>query len=109
MPRKSSNPEVIARRERRQKLTSLLQELKVNSVDDIHSLYKEMIGTVLTSGLEGELDSELGYTKYDYRNKTTDNSRNGHSNKTLRTSFGEIDIEVPRDRKGEFDPVLVKK
>jgi len=109
MPRKSTNPELIARRERRQKLTALLQELEVNSVDDIHTLYKEMIGTVLTNGLEGELDSELGYTKYDYRNKTTDNSRNGHSGKTLKTSFGEIDIEVPRDRKGEFDPVLVKK
>jgi transposase-like protein len=109
MPRKSTNPEVIARRERRQKLTTLLQELEVNSVDDIHSLYKEMIGTVLTNGLEGELDSELGYTKYDYRNKATDNSRNGHSGKTLKTSFGEIDIEVPRDRKGEFEPVLVKK
>jgi transposase-like protein len=109
MPRKSANPELIARRERRQKLTALLQELEVSSVDDIHSLYKEMIGTVLTNGLEGELDSELGYTKYDYRNKATDNSRNGHSGKTLKTSFGEIDIEVPRDRKGEFDPVLVKK
>ncbi|GHV57845.1 hypothetical protein FACS1894216_22450 [Synergistales bacterium] len=50
-----------------------------------------------------------GYSKYDYRNKITDNSRNGHRGKTLKTSFGELDINVPRDRKGEFDPVLVKK
>jgi transposase-like protein len=46
---------------------------------------------------------------YDYRNKETDNSRNGHSRKKLKTSYGEVDLEVPRDRKGEFEPVLIKK
>ena len=55
------------------------------------------------------MDDELGYSKYDYRNKDTDNSRNGHSTKTMKTSFGEVDIDVPRDRKGEFEPQLVKK
>ena len=55
------------------------------------------------------MDGELGYSKYDYRNKDTDNSRNGHSTKTMKTSFGEVDIDVPRDRKGEFEPQLVKK
>lgn len=109
MPKKSSDPELIARRERRQKLSAVLKDLDVNSVDGIQGLFKEMIGAVLENGLEGELDEELGYSKYDYRNKNTDNSRNGHSDKTLKTSFGEIDINVPRDRKGEFDPVLVKK
>ena len=55
------------------------------------------------------MDDELGCSKYDYRNKDTENSRNGHSAKTLKTSFGEVDIDVPRDRKGEFEPQLVKK
>lgn len=94
---------------RRAKLLSLLQELDVDSLDDLKGLYKDMIGAVLENGLEGELDEELGYTKYDYRSKTTDNSRNGHSQKGIKTSLGEVDIKVPRDRKGEFDPVLVKK
>jgi len=49
------------------------------------------------------------YSKYDYKNKETDNSRNGHSSKRLRTSFGEVDVSVPRDRKGEFAPQVLKK
>ena len=47
---------------------------------------KEMVGEVLENGLEAELDDELGYSKYDYRNKNTKNSRNGYSRKTLKTS-----------------------
>ena len=48
-------------------------------------------------------------SKYDYKNKATDNSRNGHSSKNLRTSFGDVEVSVPRDRKGEFEPQLLKK
>ena len=68
-----------------------------------------MVGTVLENGLEGELDEELGYSKYDYQNKQTENSRNGYSEKTLKTSLGDLELSIPRDRKGEFDPQLVKK
>ena len=49
------------------------------------------------------------YGRYDYRNKDTDNSRNGHSSKTLRTSYGDVEVAVPRDRKGEFEPQILKK
>lgn len=59
-----------------------------------------MVGTVLESGLEGELDEKLGYSKYDCRNKETDNCHNGHSEKSVRSGFGEIGPYVPRDRKG---------
>lgn len=76
MARRNRDPEREAKRE---KMSSLLQELKVSSMEDIHDLFKEMIGTFLENGLEGELDEELGYSKYDYKNKTTDNSRNGTS------------------------------
>ncbi len=68
-----------------------------------------MVSAVLENGLEGELDEELGYSKYDYRNKATDNSRNGYSEKTLKSSLGDIDISIPRDRKGEFEPQIVRK
>lgn len=44
-----------------------------------------------------------------YRNKETDNSRNGYSEKTLKTSLGDLELAVPRDRNGEFEPQLVKK
>ncbi len=59
--------------------------------------------------LDAELDEELGYSKHDYKSKNTDNSRNGHSSKTLKTSFGDVEVNIPRDRKGEFDPVILKK
>lgn len=96
-------------REQRKKLLELLQGAGINDVAGVQDLFKEMVGTVLENGLEGELDEELGYSKYDYRNKETDNSRNGYSEKTLKTSLGDLDISVPRDRKGEFDPQIVKK
>ena len=104
--KRNRSPEEIARRE---KIRELLQIANVGSMDDIHDLFKETIGEFMENSLEAELDEELGYSKYDYRNKATDNSRNGHSSKKLKTSFGEIEIETPRDRKGEFEPQLVKK
>jgi len=97
------------RREQRKKLLALLQDAGVNDVEGVQELFKEMVGAVLENGLEGELDEELGYSKYDYRNKKTDNSRNGYSEKTLKTSLGDLELSIPRDRKGEFEPQLVKK
>ena len=52
---------------------------------------------------------ELGYSKYDYRNKETDNSRNGHSSKTMHTSYGDMDVAIPSDRNGDYEPQLIKK
>ena len=104
--KRDRSPEELARRE---KIRELLQLANVGSMDDIHELFKETIGEFMENGLEAELDEELGYSRYDYRNKSTDNSRNGHSSKKLKTSYGEIEIETPRDRKGEFEPQLIKK
>lgn len=97
------------RREQRKKLFEVMQQAGIESFEDVQEFFKEMVGTVLENGLEGEMEEELGYSKYDYRNKQTDNSRNGYTEKTLKTSLGDIEITVPRDRKGEFDPQLVKK
>lgn len=104
--RKNRSPEEIARRA---KIRELLQESNISSMADIQELFKETIAEFMENGLDAELDEELEYSRYDYKNKDTDNSRNGHSSKTLKTSFGEVDIDVPRDRKGEFDPVILKK
>ena len=104
--RKNRSPEEMARRA---KIRELLQESNISSMGDIQELFKETIAEFMENGLDAELDEELGYSRYDYKNKDTDNSRNGHSSKTLKTSFGEVDIDIPRDRKGEFDPVILKK
>ena len=63
----------------------------------------------MENGPEAELDDQLGYNRYDYKNKDTDNSRNGHSSKTLRTSFSDVEVSVPRDRKSEFEPKVLRK
>ena len=103
---KKRTPEENARRA---KIRELLDMSNITSMDDIQNLFKETIAEFMEDGLETELDDELGYSRYDYRNKNTENSRNGHSSKTLRTSFGDVEVAVPRDRKGEFEPQLLKK
>ena len=61
------------------------------------------------NGLKAEPDEELCYSKYYYKNKDTENSRNAHRSKHLRTTFGDAEVSVPRDRKGEFEPQVLKK
>ena len=107
MPRYKDSPEVwAAKQERKDKLREFLSLLEVDDMHDLRSLFKEMVGEVLENGLEAELDDELGYSKYDYRKK---NSRNGYSRKTLKISGGPVEIAVPRDRNGDFEPQLIKK
>ena len=110
MPKYKLSPEErAAEKERKENLRNIMKGLDVKSFDDLKEVFKLMIGEMLENGLEGELDDELGYTKYDYRNKVGENSRNGYSKKTLKTSFGETEIKIPRDRDGEFEPQFVKK
>ena len=109
MTRRNRTPE---ENERRAKIRELLQAANIGSMDDIQNLFKETIAEFMENGLEAELDDELGYSKYDYRQKAESggtNSRNGHSSKHLRTSFGDVEVSVPRDRKGEFEPQVLKK
>ena len=104
--RRKRSPEEEARRA---KIRELLQESKISSMEELQNLFKETIAEFMENGLDAEQEEELGYSKYDCKNKGTDNSRNGHSSKTLRTSMGDVEISIPRDRKGEFEPQLLKK
>jgi transposase-like protein len=106
MARRDRSPE---EKERRAKIRELLQMGGIGSMEDIQELFKDTIAEFMENGLEAELEGELGYSKYDYRGKGTENSRNGYSGKTLRTSFGDVGVTIPRDRKGEFEPQLLKK
>ena len=94
---------------RREKIRELLQLANAYSMDDIQELFKDTIAEFMENGLEAELGDQLGYSRYDYKNKDTDNSRNGHSSKTLRTSFCDVEVSVPRDRKSEFEPKVLRK
>lgn len=94
---------------RRELISELLSAANVQSMDDIQDLFKETIAEFMQGSLEAELDEEPGYEPYDVKNKNTENSRNGHSKKTLRTSMGKVEIDVPRDRNGDFDPKILPK
>lgn len=70
MGRKNRSPEEI---ERRAKIRELLQVSNISSMADIQNLFKETIAEFMENSLDAELDDELGYSKYDYRSKDTDN------------------------------------
>ena len=97
---------------RRGLIRELLSKANVTGMEDIQTLFKETIAEFLEDSLDAELEETLGYGKYDHTARTesgTTNSRNGHSKKTLKTSAGKIDINIPRDRNGEFEPKILPK
>ena len=91
------------------KLREMMAEYGVKTMEDVHNFVKMLTVETIQTVLDAELESELGYSKYDYKNKATGNSRNGYSPKTVQGSMGEMQINVPRDRQGGFEPQLVKK
>lgn len=93
----------------REQAQKWLRENNLKDGKSIETAFIAEIKGVLQEALEEEMTNTLGYSRYDWKNKTTDNSRNGHSKKTIRSQFGEIDLNIPRDTKGEFEPVIVKK
>ena len=92
-----------------EKLREMIKEYGVKSMADVYDFVKMLTAETIQTALDAELDNELGYSKYDYRNKQTPNSRNGYSQKTVQGGLGEMEIDIPRDRDGEFEPQLVKK
>ena len=95
--------------ERKEFINSLIEHYDPKDVTDVQDMLKDMLGDTLQGMLEAEMDDHLGYSKYDYQNKHTDDSRNGYSPKTVTSTMGEIDLDIPRDRNGEFEPQVVKK
>jgi transposase-like protein len=86
----------------------LMEENEVEGVADLQSILKEMLKQGVETLLEAELDEELGYEKYDNKIKKS-NYRNGRTSKSVRTDLGEIDIQTPRDRNGDFEPQILPK
>ena len=82
---------------------------KMKTVSDVTQFAKELIAPTLQRMLEAELDEHLGYKKHESVGRGTGNSRNGHSSKKLKTSFGTDELAIPRDRNSTFDPLAVKR
>jgi len=93
----------------KEQIKQWIKEKNMKSVDDVQSALKDLFADTIQEILEAEIESSLGYAKHDMKNKRTTNSRNGYSKKTVRSEYGDVDIQVPRDREGDFEPNIVKK
>jgi putative transposase len=91
----------------------VVQELgKATSIDDFYGkdgIFARLFSKTIEEMLEAELTSELGYERYEAEGRNSGNSRNGSYKRKMRTSGGDSEIKVPRDRNGEFQSALLKK
>ena len=91
------------------KLLEILQEnYEIETAGDLSSAIKDLFKDSLQEMMNAEFDSSMGYEKHDKKEEKT-NYRNGTTKKTLKSEFGEFEFETPRDRKNEFDPLIVPK
>ena len=88
---------------------AIIDAYNPTSVEDMNDALKDIFGPMFEAMLKGEMDNHLGYDSNDKGPKKNSNRRNGYGKKTLKTSKGEVEIDVPRDRNGTFEPVVVPK
>ncbi|WP_098749643.1 IS256 family transposase [Paenibacillus sp. EZ-K15] len=93
----------------KEQLRAFIKENKLVTAQDAQNALKELFAETLQEMLEAELDTHLGYEKHEVKAKMTPNSRNGKSKKSVISEYGEQEITVPRDRLGEFEPIVVQK
>jgi len=85
---------------------------KATSIDDFYGkdgIFARLFSKTIEEMLEAELSAELGYERYEAEGRNSGNNRNGHYKRKMRTSSGDAEIKVPRDRNGEFQSALLKK
>ena len=87
----------------------IMEQYHPQNKEEMQDAIKDVFGPMLEAMLQGEMDNHLGYTSNDHGSKNTDNRRNGYIDKTVRSSFGEIPVSVPRDRDGSFEPQAIPK
>lgn len=94
---------------RKELLREMITDGNLKTTGDLQSYLKDLFKDTLQEMLEAELDMDLGYSKRDRKNKDTDNRRNGHTQKTVKSQYGKMELDIPRDRNGEFEPIVVPK
>lgn len=85
---------------------------KCKTMDDLtgkNGLLQRLVGGMLEQLLQNEMDEHLGYEKHSSIGDRSGNSRNGKTTKTIKSNYGIIELETPRDRNGDFEPAIVKK
>jgi transposase-like protein len=79
------------------------------TVEDIQEMIKTLFRDTVQSVLEAEMEDHLGYEKHNVEGNNSGNSRNGYSKKKIKTNYGITELAIPRDRKAEFEPRIIKK
>lgn len=79
------------------------------SVEEIQTALKKIFAPIFEAALKGELENHLGYPKNGTNPEKSGNSRNGYSMKTVKTSMGDVPIQIPRNRESTFEPQIIKK
>ena len=88
---------------------AILEQYRPQTKEDMQEAIKDIFGPMFEAMLQGEMDSHLGYEANDHGYKDTDNRRNGYISKNVKTAYGEIPVDVPRDRQATFDPQVIPK
>lgn len=91
-----------------EQIRQIISENNITIVTDVYALLKK-VWISFRSFMEAELDATLGYKKDKIGDLVINNKRNGHSPKTLKSQYGEFQVDVPRDRNGDFESKLVPK
>lgn len=79
------------------------------TVEDVQIMLKTLFKETLQQVFEAEIEDHLGYSKHDVSGNNSGNSRNGYMKKTIKTKFGNTTLDIPRDRKGDYEPQIIKK
>ena len=90
-------------------LREMIEIYQPQSIKDIQNMLKDMFADTMEDMLKAELDAELGYGKSSQAPKTTSNRRNGSYPKTVTSNMGELKLDIPRDRNGDYEPELIPK
>jgi len=90
-------------------LRNYVKEQNFSNTDEVLYAMKDLFKDVIQEALEAEMDDTLGYDKYNVSEKKTDNSRNGYSKKTVKSELGHVELNIPRDRNGEFEAKIIPK
>lgn len=93
----------------KEQLRQIIAENDINSVEDVYTLFKDSFKDMMQELLEAEMDASIGYTKNNKSDVTSENKRNGYSPKTVKSQYGEFQVDIPRDRAGEFEPKIIPK
>lgn len=88
---------------------AIIDEYQPRNAEEMQDALKDIFGPMFEAMLQGEMDSHLGYESNDHGPKKTENRRNGYASKTVRSTYGDIAVEVPRDRDASFEPQAIPK